>query len=137
VLLIERHGEVLLERRPNVGIWAGLWSLPELAEGADATAHCRARFAADVMPGAALPSIQHAFTHFRLTLRPLPCAVREWPHSAQSPGLLWLSLADAGGAALPAPIKKLLRSRDETHALAAQGRGSRKSAGSKASARSW
>src|SRR5204863_6442041 len=27
VLLLERHGEVLLERRPNVGIWAGLWSL--------------------------------------------------------------------------------------------------------------
>ena len=27
-LLIERHGEVLLERRPATGIWAGLWSLP-------------------------------------------------------------------------------------------------------------
>lgn len=137
VLLIERHGEVLLERRPNVGIWAGLWSLPELAEGADPTAHCHARFAAAVVPGVALPSIEHAFTHFRLTLRPLPCAVREWPYSAQSPGLLWLALADVGGAALPAPIKKLLHSRDGTRALVAQRRGSRKSAGSKASARSW
>ena len=57
VLLLERHGEVLLERRPNVGIWAGLWSLPELVAGADATEHCRARFAADVVPGAALPPI--------------------------------------------------------------------------------
>src|SRR6185312_15235130 len=74
VLLIERPGEVLVERRPNAGIWAGLWSLPELDEGVDATALCRARFAADVTPGATLPSIEHAFTHFRLTLRPLPCA---------------------------------------------------------------
>ena len=111
VLLIERHGEILLERRPNVGIWAGLWSLPELDEGADATAHCRARFAADVKPGKALPSIEHGFTHFRLTLEPLPCTVRRWPRRAEEPGLLWLPLADAGGAALPAPIKKLLRSR--------------------------
>jgi len=111
VLLLERHGEVLLERRPNVGIWAGLWSLPELVTGADAAAHCRARFAADVVPGAALPSIEHGFTHFRLTLEPLPCAVHHWPRRAEEPGLLWLSLGDAGGAALPAPIKKLLRSR--------------------------
>ncbi len=111
VLLLERHGEVLLERRPNVGIWAGLWSLPELVHGADAAAHCRTRFAADVTPGAALPSIEHGFTHFRLTLEPLPCAVRRWPQRAEEPGLLWLPLADAGGAALPAPIKKLLRSR--------------------------
>jgi A/G-specific adenine glycosylase len=111
VLLLERHGEVLLERRPNVGIWAGLWSLPELVGGADAAAHCSARFAADVVPGVALPPIEHGFTHFRLTLEPLPCAVRHWPRRAEEPGLLWLPLGDAGGAALPAPIKKLLRSR--------------------------
>ncbi|HEY2864555.1 MAG TPA: A/G-specific adenine glycosylase [Casimicrobiaceae bacterium] len=111
VLLLERHGEVLLERRPNVGIWAGLWSLPELGDGADATAHCRARFAAEVTPGVALPSIEHGFTHFRLTLEPLLCAVRHWPRRVEEPGLLWLPLAEAGGAALPAPIKKLLRSR--------------------------
>lgn len=111
VLLLERRGEVLLERRPNVGIWAGLWSLPELDDGADPTAHCRARFAAEVTPGAALPSIEHGFTHFRLTLAPLPCAVRHWPSRAAEPGLLWLALADVGGAALPAPIKKLLRAR--------------------------
>lgn len=111
VLLIERRGEVLLERRPSVGIWAGLWSLPEMADGADAAAHCRARFAAAVTPGAALPPIEHGFTHFRLTLTPQPCAVRRWPQRAQEPGLIWLPLADVGGAALPAPIKKLLRSR--------------------------
>ncbi len=117
LLLLERHGEVLLERRPNVGIWAGLWSLPELADGADAAAHCRARFAAEVAPAAALPPIEHGFTHFRLTLKPLPCAVRRWPRRLEEPGLLWLPLAEAGGAALPAPIKKLLRSRATTSVL--------------------
>jgi A/G-specific adenine glycosylase len=111
VLLLERRGEVLLERRPNVGIWAGLWSLPELGRGTDAATYCRARFTAEVTPGDALPSIEHGFTHFRLTLNPLPCAVRRWPRRAEEPGLLWLPLADVGSAALPAPIKKLLRSR--------------------------
>jgi len=111
VLLLERHGEVLLERRPNAGIWAGLWSLPELTHGADVAAHCRTRFAADVTPGVALPPIEHGFTHFRLTLEPLPCTVRHWPRRVEEPGLLWLALAEAGGAALPAPIKRLLRAR--------------------------
>jgi A/G-specific adenine glycosylase len=111
VLLIERHGEVLLERRPATGIWAGLWSLPEVDAGIDVAQLCRTRFGADVTLRDPLPAIEHAFTHFRLTLAPQPCIVRRWPERAEEPGLLWLSPADAAGAALPAPIKKLLRAR--------------------------
>lgn len=111
VLLIERLGEVLLERRPSTGIWAGLWSLPETEAGADATRHCRTRFGAEVTAEEPLPAIEHAFTHFQLTLTPQPCTVRAWPKRAEEPGLLWLPVGDAPGAALPSPIKKLLRSR--------------------------
>jgi A/G-specific adenine glycosylase len=110
VLLLERLGEVLLEKRPATGVWAGLWSLPEIEAGADPVAYCGTRFGARVMPLSPLPVIEHGFTHFRLTLYPQPCAVRAWPRRAQ-PGLLWLPLTDVGGAALPAPIKKLLRHR--------------------------
>ena len=111
LLLLQRHGEVLLEKRPATGIWAGLWSLPELAVDADVVAHCQSRFAAEVAPQAPLPAIEHGFTHFRLTLHPQPCAVEAWPGRAEEPGLVWLPLADVGAAALPAPIKKLLRER--------------------------
>jgi A/G-specific adenine glycosylase len=111
VLLIERQGEVLLERRPATGIWAGLWSLPEVDTGVDAAQLCRARFGAEVMLRDALPAIEHSFTHFRLTLTPQPCMVQRWPKRVEEPGLLWLPLADVAGAALPAPIKTLLRSR--------------------------
>ena len=111
VLLLERHNEVLLEKRPAIGVWAGLWSLPELAPDADVVAHCKARFAADVALESPLPAIEHGFTHFRLTLHPQPCAVHTWPRRAEEPGLLWLPLAEVAGAALPAPIKKLLRQR--------------------------
>jgi A/G-specific adenine glycosylase len=111
VLLIERHGEVLLERRPAAGIWAGLWSLPETEAGADVEQYCRERFGAEVAVRAPLSAIEHAFTHFRLTLTPRQCAVRRWPQRAEEPGWLWLPLSEAAGAALPAPIKKLLRDR--------------------------
>ena len=120
VLLLERHGEVLLERRPASGIWAGLWSLPELDAGADPVAHCAKRFTARVAALPPLPAIEHGFTHFRLTLCPQPCSVRAWPRHAE-PGLLWSPLPDVGGAALPAPIKKLLRQRLGAGAAAASG----------------
>ncbi|MEO8738119.1 MAG: A/G-specific adenine glycosylase [Casimicrobiaceae bacterium] len=111
VLLLERRGEVLLERRPATGIWPGLWSLPEADTEIDVVRHCQQRFGADVVAGAPLLAIEHAFTHYRLTLTPRPCAVQRWPKRAEEPGWLWLPLADVAGAALPAPIKKLLRSR--------------------------
>jgi A/G-specific adenine glycosylase len=114
VLLLQRHGEVLLEKRPATGIWAGLWSLPEVGLGADIVAHCRARFAAEVAPQPPLPTIEHGFTHFRLTLHPQPCAVLGLERRAEEPGFLWLPLTEVGSAALPAPIKKLLRERART-----------------------
>jgi A/G-specific adenine glycosylase len=112
VLLIERGGEVLLERRPPTGIWAGLWSLPEVSCGTDVAEYCRDRFGAEVAAGAALMPIEHAFTHFRLRLTPLPCSVARWPARMEDSGgsaCVWLPLPEATGAALPAPIKKLLR----------------------------
>jgi len=113
VLLLERRGEVLLERRPATGIWAGLWSLPEADTDIDVVQHCQRRFGADVVAGAPMGDIEHAFTHYSLTLTPRPCAVRHWPKRAEEPGWLWLPLDDVGGAALPAPIKKLLRARSD------------------------
>ena len=117
VLLLERAGEVLLERRAPTGIWAGLWSLPELALDEDVVAACRARFGLVVepvdaaAPGAALPPIDHGFTHYRLTLHPLRVRVRRVTAGAREDGVLWLAPIDAVDAALPAPIRVLLRSR--------------------------
>ncbi len=110
VLLIEHGGEILFERRPPLGIWGGLWSLPELPLDADVRAAVKARFGADVTLREELPPIAHAFTHFALTLHPQRVSARRWPARAEAPGTLWLTPADAHGAALPAPIKKLLRS---------------------------
>ncbi len=110
VLLIERGGEILFERRPPLGIWGGLWSLPELPLDTDVRDAVRTRFAAEVVVREALPTIAHAFTHFALTLHPQRVSARRWPSRAEAPGTLWLTPADARGAALPAPIKKLMRS---------------------------
>ncbi len=109
VLLIERAGAILFERRPAVGIWAGLWSLPEVAVDADVARQCKARFDTDVVVGEALAPIEHGFTHFALTIHPQRIAVRSWPARTEAPGFVWLTRDDALAAALPAPIKALIR----------------------------
>ena len=108
VLVLEHAGAILLEKRPAAGIWAGLWSLPEIDLDADIARHCQARFLASVNVGDALPPIEHGFTHFSLTIHPQRVAVRRWPLRTETPGLLWLTRDDALAAALPAPIRKLL-----------------------------
>jgi len=109
VLVIVHHDDVLLERRPASGIWGGLWSLPEAGVADDAVRICHVRFGAEVMAGDALPAIEHAFTHFRLSIAPRLCQVQRRDHRVEQPGLLWLPLTEVAHAALPAPIKALLR----------------------------
>jgi len=109
VLLIERAGSILFEKRPSTGIWSGLWSLPELDVDADIETLCKTRFATDVVIGEALSPIEHGFTHFLLTIHPQRITVRKWASRAEAPGLVWLTRDDALSAALPSPIKALMR----------------------------
>ena len=58
---------------------------------------------------APLPDLVHAFTHFRLQIRPQPLRVIGFTQQVEAPGRLWLGLEDAAGAALPTPVRKLLQ----------------------------
>jgi A/G-specific adenine glycosylase len=64
VLLIERAGAILFEKRPPVGIWGGLWSLPEVALDDDVPAHVRARYDCAIGAARDLAPLRHGFTHF-------------------------------------------------------------------------
>jgi A/G-specific adenine glycosylase len=108
VLLLERNGKVLLEQRPTIGIWGGLWSFPELPVDADVAAHVLTRFHADAEATEALPPLAHAFTHFALTMHPIRVRVPEAPDGVEMPGCQWFGLDEAIVAAIPAPVRKLL-----------------------------
>ena len=113
-LLWLRQGErLLLQQRPETGVWAGLWSLPEFASAQvlqERVAHWPGQ-------GEWLPVIEHALTHFDWTLQPL---VWTLPEEAQPPadGLetagesapksKWVSEAQALAMGLPAPVRRLI-----------------------------
>ena len=110
VMLILLHkGEVLLVKRPPAGVWASMWSFPEIAPEDEVRTACAQRFAARVKNPKWLPPLQHGFSHFELKIRPVLLQVDSVKQQAAEPGQLWLNLNDAQHAALPAPVRKLLQ----------------------------
>ncbi|MHB1091689.1 A/G-specific adenine glycosylase [Thiobacillus sp.] len=107
MLLLLDRGELMLEKRPPQGIWGGLWSLPELAPDIDAAHHCRDRFGFVALNQQILPQFTHSFTHFKLQIRPVRLQLAPRPDTP--PGQIWIPLADALDAALPAPVRTLVR----------------------------
>ncbi len=109
VLLVERGERVLLEQRPAVGIWGGLWSLPEMPLEANVADHVALRFGLAAQSSDRLPPIEHAFTHFRLTMHPLRVPVTNEPSALRAPAVDWFARDEALRCGLPAPIRRLLR----------------------------
>lgn len=112
-------GAILLQRRAAVGIWGGLWSLPELSPmiavesgsnaGAAAPLHCA------VVPGIAmdalhaLPVLQHRFTHFLLHIHAyFARATPTTDRACESDAAAWVSAEQFDHYGMPAPIRKLL-----------------------------
>jgi A/G-specific adenine glycosylase len=109
MLVLEADGAVLLVKRPSPGIWGGLWSFPELTPGADIAAHCRDRLGCEIAAPEALAALAHGFTHFRLDIAPWRCAVERRLPLLREPDYIWLPLAEAGDAAIPVPVRKILK----------------------------
>lgn len=108
LVAMRTDASVLLQRRPESGVWGGLWCLPEFVSESAAQRYAERTL---TQPQAALQplgQVEHAFTHFDLIITPLlarcagPAAVMD---GAQS---VWYNLHDPARIGLPAPIKTLL-----------------------------
>ena len=108
VVLLTDGQRVLLERRPPMGIWGGLLSLPELV--GESSAAFAMRHGCRLLSTRRLAPVIHNFTHFRLTLNVLRCDVEMTGLGVAEDLREWLPLTHASTAALPAPIRKLLLS---------------------------
>ncbi|WP_029147568.1 A/G-specific adenine glycosylase [Methylophilus sp. 5] len=108
MLMILDAGEILLERRPNQGIWGGLWSLPELSSTQIAVPHVQHHLGLATETLEVLPVLWHTFTHFKLEITPQPLQLTG-RRPVLPPHMQWLAIPDAISAALPTPVRTLIK----------------------------
>jgi A/G-specific adenine glycosylase len=70
MVLACHDGQVYLERRPESGIWGGLWSLPEV-NGTSVADWCRERLAREPGEPEEWQVLRHSFSHYDLDIRPI------------------------------------------------------------------
>ena len=110
MLILLKSGEVLLEKRPQTGIWAGLWSLPEMETHEIASEQAQQRFGFEAEAQEPLAIVQHAFTHFKLAITPQPLHIIRHKNGNLPPGFISMPIQDAIGAAIPTPVRNILLS---------------------------
>ena len=111
IMAIDLKGRILLERRPESGIWGGLWSLPEY-EGSleNLTVWMQSFYDVHVNPEDAWNTVTHDFTHFRLLISPLPVRITKFNSKFfdRSDLTLYRPKSDFDRG-IPTPIHKLIR----------------------------
>ncbi|KDE90395.1 A/G-specific adenine glycosylase [Stenotrophomonas maltophilia] len=106
LLLRDAQQRVLLQKRPDTGIWAQLWTLPQAEAGSELQDWFDAHVDGTLEDAEELPVLQHTFSHYKLHLQVLSRQVHGL--RVEEPTLRWVATDELPALGLPAPIRKLL-----------------------------
>ncbi|MGC8781109.1 MAG: A/G-specific adenine glycosylase [Anaerolineae bacterium] len=122
-------GACLLIRRPARGLLGGLWGFPGgvLNEGevleAGICRTIREQIGIEVLPEAAVGRIEHAYTHFRITLHVFRCQiVAGQPQPLQCAAVRWTTPDEWRDLAFPVTDSRIIRTLTDATAPLARGR---------------
>ncbi|ELU07986.1 hypothetical protein CAPTEDRAFT_207815, partial [Capitella teleta] len=114
LMVVNQHGEVLLERRPPTGIWGGLWSFPEISDPEQITEEALKKTGLLLNGYDIWQSFRHTFSHYHLDITPA-LSFAEYPGQntnwviKDSDTYCWFALNQSFELGLAAPVKKLLQ----------------------------
>lgn len=113
LLLENKRGELLLQRRPATGIWGGLWCFPECTPDDDIEECLLAKtgFSGSIIQK--LSIIKHTLTHFRMEILPVHLKVKQCNNVKEVSDQQWRSSGDALKFGVPTPVKNLLLTMSE------------------------
>lgn len=109
LLLRNAEGDILLQKRPPVGIWGGLWGFPECPINENIEAWCQRKLSIKATVQEQWDSLFHRFTHFQLEIKPVLLQIKiKKIQIIECEPQMWYK----GGSALPggisAPVARLL-----------------------------
>ena len=109
-MLIVRDTEqrLLLVKRPPIGIWGGLWSLPEHDDESSAQQECQRQHGVHCETLGRWPVLHHTFSHFHLEITPVLCQGQPVNAVMDGTSASWYNLTQASELGLAAPVRKLI-----------------------------
>ncbi len=109
LLLFDNRDRILLERRPESGIWGGLWSLPEFPDHDSLRGGLALHLGNGAGEPRSLPIVKHVFSHFVLEATPWHCRVdRPAMRIGDNDRERWFGAAELPSIGLPQPVRRLL-----------------------------
>jgi len=117
LIIRDAAGRVLLQRRPPIGIWGGLWGLPE-CRARDVRAWCREALGLEIEPERPWPRLRHTFSHFHLDILPVPARLTDnragrvnghaRARAMEDLETVWYNCRQPNEVGLAAPVRRLL-----------------------------
>lgn len=108
LILTNDTGDILLEQRPQQGIWGGLWSFPECLTKKEIKQWLDKHnyLSHGVMKPQA--KFRHTFSHFHLNITPIQIRVKIPAQVRDGDAFIWYSPKKPLKLGLPGPITKLI-----------------------------
>lgn len=114
-LIHNSRGRILIVRRPNKGLLGGLWKFPGGVQESDETLvvslqrQVREEVGIKIQVGKPLTSVNHAYTHFRITLHAFQCTYQAGkPRSLGCTDWRWTTLPQLKDLALSKADRKII-----------------------------
>jgi A/G-specific adenine glycosylase len=110
LMLVNHDDTILLEQRPPVGIWGGLWGFPEPGNEVPVEHWALETLGLAVRLLDSWPVMRHTFSHFHLDITPvLAMAIGSNSRIMDDAGRYWYKLDGNDELGLAAPVVKLLK----------------------------
>ncbi len=109
MLMIQGPQGILLQQRPPVGLWGGLWAFPQVEQLDQVTPWCLTHLGTAPQTLQCWEPFTHAFSHFRWSITPVWLTLAHDPAKImEAGGWLWYNYSHAAAVGLPAPVARLL-----------------------------
>ena len=109
LMVVNQHGEVLLEKRPPTGIWGGLWSFPEVQADDDLPVNAQNMTGLKLHEFEEWDSFRHTFSHYHLDITPVKTFAESSPQVADGDRWHWFQPDNPTQLGLAAPVTRLMK----------------------------
>lgn len=108
LMLNNDKGELLLEQRPEHGIWGGLWSFPQCSTVDEIEQWLSRHHCTGIGKMQFMDEFKHTFSHFHLQITPVQLQVEKPLQVNDNTHFHWCSTKKPLKVGMPAPITKLI-----------------------------